>query len=60
MDSQLLELLDAAARVTGRDGDALRLVLLRLSRRREEDARARTTLEQLLSHPVDRGQQLAS
>ena len=59
MDNQLLDLLEAAARITGGGGDALRLVLLRLSRRRDEDARARAALEQLFFQPIDHGSRLA-
>jgi hypothetical protein len=60
MDNQLLDLLQAAARITGVDGDPLRLVLLRLSRKRAEDAGALAALEHLLVGAADEGQRLAS
>jgi hypothetical protein len=53
MDNELRELFLAAAQITGRDGDALHLVLLRISRRRPEDAAARESLDRLFLCPAD-------
>jgi hypothetical protein len=59
MDNELRDLFVAAARITGREGDALHLVLLRISRRRAEDARARESLDRLFHDPADPSPRLA-
>jgi hypothetical protein len=51
MEHDLSELLDRARRITGDEQHVLRLVLLRLSQNRPEDARARATAAEILRDP---------
>jgi hypothetical protein len=55
MDNELRDLFLAASRITGRNGDPLHLVLLRISRRRPEDDRVRAILDELFHHPLAHG-----